>query len=158
LDEISNSAFWRFEYQNDLLLSICERWNCLNDETKDYLEERILRGPEKWETEQYQRYFQRSAYRILERVEWLGSQDCEFKEHSYDFISELKLYLQKLDSSIAENAVRNGGPQAGIITTDEDCTELFDVPLSELLSTAQAMAGREFGNLVEANPFLGLSK
>lgn len=157
LDAISNSAFWKFEYQNDLLLSICERWNCLNDETKDYLEERILRGPEKRETEQYQPYFERSAYQILERVEWLGSQDCEFKEHSYDFISELKLYLQKWDSSIAENAIRNGGPQAGIVTTDEDCTELFDVPLSELLSTAQAMAGRKFGHLVEANPFLGLS-
>lgn len=154
---IPNDAFWNSYHQRDLLLSIEHRWKHLEPKTRLRIEERLLLGPPSWENEPEERYKERKARLILDRVVWLSQQGCGLEVDVQGLIDKLTQHTPNWDYKFVKDAARSYGTRGGMVRIDEDYSSLIGVPLEEVLDKSREVSGRQFDFLVESDPFLGLS-
>ena len=154
---ISREAFWERQHQRDLLLTLKERWAKLPVSATRRLEERILEGPEQRENETKQDFVRHRASRIADRLHWLYSKGCNLNVNYNNEIKRLRKTAPDWIPENAEDADRSREIRGGVVRTDTEYSALLGVPLSQVLTKAREVTGRNCYELVDDDPFAGLS-
>jgi len=155
---LSDDVFWGSHHQRDLLLVLSKRWPDLTVPSRRAIQERIMAGAPKWESESPAEHKQRRAWQALSRFEWLVSNGCEL---TFDW-SKRRARLQRdapeWKSAYGPKAADSIESRGGAVKTDTTYAALLDTPIGDVLSRADELRGRTEDFLIENDPFMGLSK
>jgi hypothetical protein len=157
ISSFPESAFWDGSCQRDLLIMLSSRWGGLSLDVRELIESRLLKGPDRWESEEDSEYELRSAWAILSRLQWLSESGCAF---SFDFEDVKSDLLQKnpdWKEEYGSKAADSLEGRGGMVKVETNYDALLKVPLSSLLDHAKELSGRGDDFLVELDPFLGLA-
>jgi hypothetical protein len=152
---LPDDAFWGSRDQRDLLLSLKRRWNELDGEIRQAVEERIIDGPRRWKDEEEEEFRERSAFAVLSRLHWLNSQGCILKTDLPNLSDALRPRAPKWKPEYAISAAASLEGRVGWVRTEKDTSSLISVPLSAVLERAKELSGRS-EQFVERSPFSGL--
>jgi hypothetical protein len=154
---LSDDAFWDDNHQRDLLLALATRWNELHINSRNTIEQRLLRGREKWlNGEDDQRKW--NAYNSLNRITWLAKHECNF---SFDFeveVNRLKHIVPFWKPEDAKKAASSNEIRGGLVSTDPEYSSLLSIPLESVLTKALEVRNDNNDYLTEKDPFSGLSE
>ncbi len=154
---LSNDVFWTMDGQRDFLLSVKARWSEIPARAQASIVSRILKGPDRFESETPSDYRHRRAYRALERLEWLANEGCDL---GAGYPAQRKKLIKAVRTWKAEygtEAVRSMEGTVGFVGSDEDPKPLEGVPAVDLLSTAARLGARDWGRrLEEKRPYRGV--
>jgi hypothetical protein len=138
------------------LLALTARWNELHINSRNTIEQRLLRGREKWlNGEDDQRKW--NAYNSLNRITWLATRECNF---SFDFeveVNRLKHIVPFWKSEDGEKAASSNESRGGLVVTDPEYSSLLEIPLGTVLSIALELRENNEDVLTKKDPFSGLS-
>jgi SIR2-like domain len=154
---IPNEAFWYSRHSRDLLLTLARRWNGLDIETRSVIEERILLGPDRWHDESDDDFISRGAWATANLLNWMNENECRLILDLAAVTSELSKKAPDWKPEYAQNAAHSFEARGGWVRTETEHSVLLEVPLASTLSTALEHAGRRGLELVEFDPFAGLS-
>ena len=154
---ISREAFWKGQHQRDLLHTLQQRWAKLPVSATRRLEERILEGPEQRKNETVRDFVEFRARDIADRLHWLHSKGCNLNVNYKEKIKRLQNAAPDWTPENAEDADRSREIRGGVVRTDTEYSALLGVPLSQVLTKAQELSGRIGHELVNYDPFAGLS-
>ncbi len=154
---LSDEAFWSSYHQRDLLLVLAERWGKLPERSRKQIEDRLLKGPAKWEGEDDAKYEEHRAWATLERLQWLADNKCEFSFDAEEEIAKRRRAAPKWKPEYAEHAADSREMRGGWVATITEHALLLREPIGSILSKARELSGRSEGNtLEERDPFAGL--
>lgn len=154
---LKDEIFWSLKGQRDVLLSLRDRWASLTKADRTWIERRILRGRPKYEGEELERYEERRAWSILNRIQWLTQEGCQVSKQTTAQVARLKRVAQEWTPEHVSEAMDPYASRSGWVRTDTEYSELLTVPLSGVLAAAKALSGRTNDFLIERNPFMGLT-
>ena len=155
---ISRDAFWDSFHARDLLLTLKSRWNGLSAETRGIIEQRILQGPLKRESEEDEAFRKRKSWSIINVIKWMESKGCKFILDIHATTNQLRIEIPDWEPKFAERADRSLESRVGWVKTELEHSVLLKEPLENTLSRALELAGRKVGvEFVEYDPFAGLS-
>lgn len=157
LSKLDTRAFWDSRGQRDLLITLSKRWPKLSPAARKGLESKLLKGRSRWKNERLVEFKQRRASQILSRIYWLAAQGCKFGFNLDKETARLKADVPGWQESYADHAADSMASRAGWVRTDTESTALLQVPLSEVLPTAQTLSGRRGEFFVEHDPYAGLA-
>ncbi|MEE9344593.1 MAG: SIR2 family protein [Methylococcales bacterium] len=153
---LNDDTFWARNHQRDLLLALATRWNELHINSRNTIEQRLLRGREKWlNGEDDQRKW--NAYNSLNRITWLAKHECNL---SFDFeveVNRLKHIVPFWKPEDAEKAASSNESRGGLVGTDPEYSSLLEIPLGSVLSIALELSENNEDILTKKDPFSGLS-
>jgi len=152
-----DEVFWNSYHQRDFMLALSQRWNDLSATLKKRLEKRILKGCERWKGEDDKEYTERRAWNSLDRIYWLADKGCVFSFDIQTESAKLHKLTPEWQRQYALKAAASMESRGGWISTDSNCSELLNVPLSEVLGKARKLSGHEHERMVNKDPFLGLA-
>lgn len=157
ISSLSDTAFWDWSHQRDLLLVIAGRWKQLNVESRKLIEQKLLMGPKRRSREKIVDFDRRRALSILNRLQWL-------KYKKYKLSASTRKQMQLLRSVVPDWKEDDGKSAADSveirvrrITTNTNYEKLTETPISKILSEAKKGSGRSDNLLVENDPFSGLA-
>jgi hypothetical protein len=157
LTDLDTQSFWDSRNQRDLLIVLSKRWSDLANADKKILERKLLEGRSQWKREEDAEFREARAAGILSRIQWLAAHGCEF---SFDLTKEterLKAQVEGWKESYADHAADSLASRVGSVRIDTESEPLLRVPLSEVISTAQALSGHRGEFFVEYDPYAGLA-
>ena len=154
---VNREAFWKDQHRRDLLLTLQQRWAKLPVHATRQLEKRILEGRERWKNETEQNFVQRRARDIADRLYWLHSKGCDLSINFEEEIKRLKNAAPDWTPEYADNADRSWEMRGGVVRTDTEYSALLLERLPKVLAKAQGLGGRAVSELVNYDPFAGLS-
>lgn len=158
LESLQDEAFWNGNHARDLLLAISARWGDLAAETRSGAEQRILRGPGRWEREEEESYKERRAWSILSILNWMHLQGCSLQLDLERITEELRQDAPEWKPEYARNAAQSREGRSGSVRTETEHAALLQVPLASILTKAKELSGRHGMEFVEYAPFAGLSQ
>ncbi|WP_346895338.1 SIR2 family protein [uncultured Roseibium sp.] len=156
--ELPDRAFWDSYHARDLLLMISARWGELDAENRKEIEQRILKGPDRWEDEEDQKFRERKAWASVNRLNWLGEQGCNLQLDLGKVTEELRKVAPKWKPEYAKKAADSLEGRSGWVRTEMKPSSLLDEPLSSTLAKAEELSGRQGIEFVNYDPFAGLSQ
>jgi hypothetical protein len=157
LSSLSTRDFWDSGAQRDLLITLSKRWPGLPTASRKKLEKKLLKGRSRRRTEELLEFKERRAFQILSRIHWLAAHDCQF---GFDLNKEtaiLKAEAPQWEENYASHAADSLASRSGRVSTDTESEALFQVPLSDVLPTAQVLSRRRRDFFVEYDPYAGLA-
>ncbi|RWI28561.1 MAG: hypothetical protein EOQ92_10725 [Mesorhizobium sp.] len=155
LQRLSDDSFWGSRDQRDLLLSLKGRWNGLKAETRQAIEERLVRGPSRWKDEEEDHFKERSAFDVLNRLHWFRDQGCLLTIDLQTLSEQLQPLAPKWKTEYSKSAAASLEGRVGWVRTEKDFSALLALPLSGVISKAREISGRDDA-FVENAPFSGL--
>ncbi len=155
---LSTGIFWDELHARDLLISLSTRWAGLGDRTRSKVEQKILDGPAKWETETSKEFGERSARVILNRLHWLHQQGHILLCNLDAITTKLKQQAIDWKPQFAQYAVQSYAGRVGWGSIDTDYSELLHEPLKQLLARAKELSELRQDAFVRYDPFAGLSQ
>ena len=158
LDQLSDEEFWNRYHSRDLLLTISERWNELEVNVRNNLEQRILNGPNRYEGEEEEEFIKRKAWTSLSWLHWLNEQECDLQLNLDENTKELRKAAPKWKPEFALKTDESMEGRSGWVRTEKQCSALEDKPLNLILAIAKELSGRQDDMLVNYDPFSGFSK
>ncbi len=154
---LSDKVFWSSYHQRDLLVVLAKRWSELPDELRSEIESRILHGPLRYDGEVDESFTERVARSVLERLQWLATNACQF---SFDLDSEIASRRPDAPNwkpEFAEHAADSREMRGGFVAKDTEHSALLREPIGSILTKASELSGRSTSNhLMEHDPFAGL--
>lgn len=154
---LSDDAFWDSYHQRDLLLALAERWKELSKRSRKQLENRLLAGPAKRDTNEDPSYQERSAWHTLQCLRWLADNGCEFSFDVEQEITRLRSVSPKWEPECAKHAADSLEMRGGWVSTNTEHAALLCEPITSILPRALTLSGRaEDDALEERDPFAGL--
>ncbi|MFO0884345.1 MAG: SIR2 family protein [Pirellulales bacterium] len=154
---LSDDFFWGSYHQRDLLIAIRARWLQLAEPERKSIENRILNGPPPQPSEVYRPNSEYLAWSVLQRLQWLKSQGCDFSFDINDTIIKLQQKVPNWQPESADCAADSLEPRGGLVATNTDYSQLLCEPINSILTRAKELSGRSSpGSLVEFDPFAGL--
>lgn len=157
ISSLSDTAFWDWSHQRDLLLVIAGRWKQLNVESRKLIEQKLLMGPKRRSREKIVDFDRRRALSILNRLQWL-------KYKKYKLSASTRKQMQLLRSVVPDWKEDDGKSAADSleirvrrITTNTNYKKLTETPISKILSEAKKGSGRLDDLPVNNDPFSGLA-
>jgi SIR2-like domain len=154
---LDSGVFWEARSQRDLLIAISKRWPHFSASARRRLERKLLKGRSRWKGEKIVEFKERRALATLSRIHWLAAQGCKFNFNLKRAATKLKAEAPQWQESFASSAADSMASRAGWVRTDTESEALLQVPLSEVLPTAQALSGHRRGFFVEYDPYAGLA-
>lgn len=156
--KLPERAFWGARHARDLLLALSSRWAELSADDKYEIEQRILKGPERWPEEEDEHFNERKAWECVNRLNWLNDQGCALQLDIERATQELRKTAPNWKPEYAKDAAESLEGRSRCITTDTEHSSLLDESLSTTLAKAKELSGRQGGDFVEHDPFAGLSE
>jgi hypothetical protein len=157
INGLSNAAFWDSYHRRDLLLVLAKRWDELQDDSRKEIEERLLKGPAKWEGEKDHEYEERKAWELLNCITWLANNGCNFTFNLKTETKRLQSIASEWKLEYAAKAANSMEGRGGLVRMETEYSFLLHEPLSSILSKARESSGRTEDFLVRKDPFEGLS-
>ena len=157
--DMSDDVFWDSYHQRDLLQVLARRWGELPKELRKGIEDRILEGRPRWQNEEEAEYQDHKAWSMLNRLQWLANNGCEF---SFDLAKQLAVLhpsAPKWKPEYAKHAAESREIRSGRVARNTEHSALLRVPIDSILSKAQDLLGRtDHDFLEERDPFAGLCR
>lgn len=153
---LSDTRFWPFRGERDLLLGLECRWSGLPDEDQKALLKRIKKGPPARRWRSKDENARSSAHARLSRLLWLENRGFEINFIGSRLEERLKAAIPDWRDSWAEHAADDHDGRSGTVRTNRDWQVLKDAPLGEIIEVAKANEGRRDEPLVRHEPFRGL--
>ncbi|WP_343666704.1 SIR2 family protein [Paraburkholderia tropica] len=153
---LSDDAFWDSYHERDLLFTLRDRWHELPSATIAELEERLRCGHFPWAQDHEHRNELIAHYR-LNRLHWLATHGVTF---SFDLDAEIALLRSAAPDWTEEATKYTAQPHVSkvrTVETDASSATLEQVPLGDILETAQNLAKHEILAPVVRQPFHGLA-
>lgn len=157
-DELPPEMFWDMSHARDLLLSISGRWEGLDVETRNRIEQRILEGPERGENEEEAEYKERRAGAVLGRLHWIKAQGCRLGLDLETVTQELRQDAPEWKPEYAKSAAQSFEGRSGWVRTDTEYSDLLKESLATTIERAKELSGHQNGEFVDRDPFAGLSQ
>jgi len=155
---LSQDSFWSTDIRRELIFLICDRWKDFSIANKNVLAERLLNGPDKmeqWSVEDYPNFKDEIACRY---TRYLTLQGIELiKKHGAQ-LDEKMTSLPEWRDGWASSHFKEHLSSIRRIGTDETPATIIDLPISEIVKSAQAQHKRDFDSITEKRPFTGLVK
>lgn len=155
---LNNELFWDAHLQRDLLITLKNRWKTYLQHDRVAIENRLLRGRDKFKHENDQDFADHSSWQTLERLYWLKSKGCEFTFDLDQKTRGLRALHSDWDESKIQNADRSIQARGGIVRKNRGFDELLNIPLGDVLSKALEIRQRRDESLLEFDPYEGLVK
>jgi hypothetical protein len=156
ISELSDDAFWNSYHQRDLLVVLARRWCDLPKQKREKIENRLLRGPSRWEREDKTDFEERKARASLNRLHWLANNGCELTFDLKAKTKELQGLATKWTPEYATKAAESMEGRGGAVRTETEHSALLDEPIDNILKKALELSGKQEDFLVEKDPFAGL--
>jgi SIR2-like protein len=153
---LDSEHFWIYRGEKDLLFSLRNNWNNLSNEQKEQLEKKILEKPPRYYKETNKEYKTRAANNQLDRFYWLEKQGCGFTSSLNKITTNLKKKSPGWKPEYAEKIAEENRSRNGLVRTVTNCENLKTLPISKIIEEASKKGKRDFSDLVEYAPFLGL--
>ena len=153
---LSDVSFWNHEYRRELLHLLKRRWNELPSEERELLEQRIVDGPKRLNSEpeeDYKRFRSQTSAIILG---WLITQECKLGEETLDILPGLRAANPRWCPEWDETADDSLSSRGGSVTIDTDPSPIIGAPASQIIELALKYTRRPIGELTEYKPFSGL--
>lgn len=157
ISSLSDTAFWDRYHQRDLLLIIAERWEKLDDTSRDLIEQKLLKGPKQRLGENTVDFNKRRALSILNRLQWLKNKKYKLSASICEQIQLLRSAAPDWKEVNGESAADSLSSSADWGETDTSYEELEKIPISQILQQAKKNSGRSDDFVVEKDPFSGLA-
>jgi hypothetical protein len=156
LVNLSDDAFWSQRGQRDLLLSLANRWNALDDTSRKSIGKRLRLGlpRQPWHTAEQNRLWRATS--ILSRLNWLRDHGCGFDFNLDRVLERAKADAPEWKAEYAAHAADSMEARGGSVRTSTAFDSLANVPIDELLSRALAATRHDHGTLTQIDPFAGL--
>nr|GBO97317.1 hypothetical protein RVX_2356 [Nitratidesulfovibrio sp. HK-II] len=158
INEVPPEMFWGMSHTRDLLLSISGRWEDLDVETRNRIEQKILDGPGRWENEEEAEYKERRAWAVLGRLHWIKAQGCSLALDLEQATQELRKDAPGWKPEHAKSAARSFEGRSGWVGTDTKYSDILKESLATTLDRAKELSGHQNGEFVDRDPFAGLSQ
>jgi hypothetical protein len=152
------SVFWGQRHQRDLLLALRARWNDLSEEHKALLEQRLLEGAPAWREEEQANHSERRARWTLNRIHWLMDQGCKVSDATIEKVARLRRAVPSWAPEHAKSAIASLEVSSGFVRAETNFSPLLDIPLANVLKTAEDLSAQRHLRLVRNDPFAGLAK
>ena len=157
ISSLSNTAFWDWSHQRDLLLVIAGRWKQLNVESRKLIEQKLLMGPKRRPREKIVDFVQRRAWSILNRLQWLKYKKYKLSASTRKQIQLLRSVVPDWKEDDGKSAADSLEIRVRRITTNTNYEKLTETPISKILSEAKKGSGRLDDLPVKNDPFSGLA-
>jgi hypothetical protein len=154
---LDEQSFWPFKGERDLLLVLAGRWNDLEVQDRERIEQRILSGPPKSPRTKRREHIERSTGWKLTRLHWLASQGCLLTFDLIALTEKLRAKAPRWKPEYAALAAESHDPRSGWVKRDTDWRSLASAPLKEVLERAEKSGGRKMEEFTEHEPFAGMS-
>ena len=154
----NQDAFWDIDVVRELLFLLVDRWIDISMENRKTLGKRILAGPNKrddWLEQEYPRLRDEYAARY---GRYLQMQGCDFDDVHSVKLNKMIAKIKDWNDGWATSLVMERGVHGGFIGTDVMPDVLMGLSLSNIVPRAEAELTRDFSNLTERKPFIGLVK
>lgn len=157
ISSLSDTAFWDRYHQRDLLLIIAERWEKLDDTSRDLIEQKLLKGPKQRLGENTVDFNKRRAWSILTRVQWLQNKKCNLSASTINQAQQPYAAHPEWNDVDGKSAADSLSSSVDWVQTDTSYEELEKIPISQILQQAEKISGRSDDFFVEKDPFSGLA-
>nr|WP_261328993.1 SIR2 family protein [Rhizobium leguminosarum] len=155
---LSDIAFWDSYHARDLLLSLSARWNHLDVLTRGTIEDRIVKGPSQWESEEEGNFRERRAWAVLNRLNWLEGNGCSLLLNVEAVTIRLRSDAPKWKPEYAAGEARSLEGRSGWVRTETEHSVLLKEPIGNVLAKALELSGRRGMEFIEYDPFAGLAQ
>lgn len=157
ISSLSDTAFWDRYHQRDLLLIIAERWEKLDDTSRDLIEQKLLKGPKQRLGENTVDFNKRRAWSILTRVQWLQNKKCNLSASTINQAQQPYAAHPEWNDVDGKSAADSLSSSVDWVQTDTSYEALEKIPISQILQQAEKISGRSDNFFVEKDPFSGLA-
>ncbi|RKX24245.1 MAG: hypothetical protein DRP47_11680, partial [Candidatus Zixiibacteriota bacterium] len=154
---LSDDAFWNSYHQRDLLLVLSKRWCDLSKQTRKEIENRLIQGRSKWDSEDDAEFEERKAWVTLTRLRWLANNGCKFTFDLGAKTKKLQILAPEWNPKYAEKSAESMEGRIGWVKTETEYSALLGEPLESILGKAYELGGRKEDFLVKNDPFAGFS-
>lgn len=155
--KLNGRVFWSSGHQRDLLLVLARRWQDFPPALQETLEERILKGPKRWDDEEESHYVERRAWLTLNRIYWLHANGCRITFDINEKTAELRKLAPRWQPEDASKATASMEGRSGWVKTEKDFEPLLAVPLSKVIEKAVELSGHDHERFIRRDPFAGLA-
>lgn len=152
------SVFWSQRHQRDLLLALEARWNGLSDEHKVLLEHRLFEGAPPFKNEEQAKHSERRVWWSLDRIQWLMDQGCKVSDATIEQVASLRSAVPSWAPEHSKSAIASLEGSSGVVRTETNFSPLLDIPLANVLKTAEGLSAQRDLRFVQNDPFAGLAK
>lgn len=154
---LSDDAFWNSYHQRDLLLVIAKRWPKLKAAVRKSIEQRLLKGRQRWRHEKEVKFRERRVWATLERLQWLIDSGCKLSSGAAKEMKLLRESIPDWKPEYGAKAAESLESRGGTVKTETRHDALNNVSLPSVLARAKELSGRSDDFLVENDPFAGLA-
>ena len=150
---LRQDIFWDPGVVRELLFLIVDRWSEFSMESRKFLAERILEGPDPlphWSDENRTKEYAAIYARYLEL------KGCNLPNDSKDRLSNIISVISDWDDGWARSIVIGGRSHSGWVKQDSSAEEILDLPIAEVIPKTKEIMKRNWGSFTQKNPFEGL--
>ena len=152
--KVSNDAFWNRNHRRELLWLLRSRWSDLHPDDRKGLEQRLVKGPARYDDEPQKDYKRRRSMESATTLGWLTKQGCELGEKTRNALPRLRRVDPRWSSDWDETADCSCGDRAGTGRMDDDPTPLVEVPICQIIPLARRLPEVQDGTYYR--PYTGL--
>lgn len=153
---LADKIFWDRENQRELLFTIKELWPDFNLSQRQKIEQRIIKGPNKWTGEQSSEFKLRKATNSASRLRWLQLNGCVISASAEEKLNLLKSVDDRWTDEWARTADDSLGSRGGMIARVTEPQGLEILPISKIILAAERKTEDRFRELTDYRPFVGL--
>ncbi|MDV6316233.1 SIR2 family protein [Idiomarina loihiensis] len=151
---LSQESFWDHDARRELLFLLRDRWEGFSVKSRQILAERLLDGPDESD-EEYPTLSKEIACRYSR---WLTLQGKELSKSQTSRLDNMLSELPRWNDGLAGSFVEESVSSVRSIGTDEAPDTVIELPVTQVVESAQAVYERDFDSDTERRPFTGLVK
>ena len=153
---LSQRAFWNEYHRRELLHALRARWPEFPDEMRARIEARLIAGPDRWRREEDREYEDRRGETSLKILRWLQHHGSDLTRQTSELLGTLRASRPEWRASWEEHADHSYDVKARWVGRDTDPSALVQVPIGQILETADRRSQRDGIGSTDVAPFDGL--
>ena len=153
---LSQQTFWDLAHRYDFIHTLISCWNSLSIHSQGKLLKRIVKGRDRFEGESDDDYNWRKAETSLDMIEFLTMNGCSIDVDISKAIQKLKGYCHEWTPKSAVEFDKPAWVYVGPQETLTDHNILYDVPINEVVDTAERYMNNNKHPLQDVDMFKGL--
>ena len=155
---LSNKTFWDGFHSQKLKQLLRDRWREFSTEQRTRIEDRIVGGRERFESESDEIFERRKSIQSATILGWLMSKGCDLSNDTEIFLDSFRETNPDWSPEWEEDADDDGEEGGGFVTTNPDPSVLLDAPLSQVIPLARKHTTYSYSENTDNKPFVGLIK
>ena len=153
---LSDRAFWNPYHYRELLHLLKARWQDLPPPKSSELQDRLIKGRIKRESESDEDYLRNRSIESATRLGWLMLQGCGLNDNARDALRDLRAADPRWRQEWDADAARSYDMKAFSVKSNDDPSAIINVPLSHIVPLATELTRESHSEHTTYWPFSGL--